>query len=601
MTATLAHKPRASAPEAACATDPTAPDPAYNAAHAAPYMPPNYAIKNGKLHFTGGNESVPFGDPLYVLAMTRDEGGQDNWGCLVSWHNADGGEVKWAIPAAMLAADGVEYRRVLLDKGYHVYGGRAAQNRLHNYLSDARPAARALAVAQPGWRGGRYVAADGKVYGAEGGEEVLLQTASPLPRRTRTGTLEGWQSTVGTWAEGNARLTLGLCLALAGPVLKVAGAEGFGVHLAGGTSGGKTTTAIAAAAVWGFDLLSWRRTDNGAEGSAAMANDGFLALDEVGQADPRALAEAAYMLANGQGKTRAGRTGEARAPKVWRITFLSTGEQGIADKMAEAGRHRHAGQEVRILEVPADAGAGEGMGTFEALHGHPTPAAFAEAIAAASREHSGHAADAFLTHLVQAAQGPELGRLITTAREAWVKEHTPEGAAAEVARAAKHFAILAVAGHLATTWGVVPWPEDWAGQAAAACFGAWIAARGGAGAHDVLHGLEAIQSFVQAHGASRFEAMGGEARVPARDRAGFVKDEGGCREYMIFKETLEGEVLRGSKNLKAIVKAAAERGLMVLDPDGKPPKRTLPGLDRPRVYVLRFPVEQEGGQEGGAA
>jgi putative DNA primase/helicase len=560
-----------------------------------PYMPKGYAIKDGQLCDMKGDEPKPFADPLYVLAMTRAEGGRDNWGRVVSWQNADGQEVQWAMPASMLAGDGAEYRRVMLDKGYHVRGGRPAQNHLHNYLSDARPPARALAVAQPGWCGERYVAPDGQVYGPQDKDHVLLQTQSPPPRRTRTGTLEGWQSAVGTWAVGNARLTLGLCLALAGPALKVAGAEGFGVHLAGGTSGGKTTTAHAAAGVWGFDLLSWRRTDNGAEGSAAMANDAFLALDEVGQADPRALAEAAYMLANGQGKTRAGRTGEARAPKVWRITFLSTGEQGIADKMAEAGKRRHAGQEVRILEVPADAGAG--MGTFETLHGHPTPAAFAEAIAAASREHCGHAADAFLGHLVEAAQGPELGRLITGAREAWVQKHTPQGAAAEVRRAAKHFAILAVAGHLAATWGVVPWPEGWASEAAARCFADWIAQRGGTGSHEVREGLEAIAAFIRAHGASRFEAIGGEARVPPRDRAGFVKDEGGCREYMIFKETLEGEVLRGSKNLKAIVRAAAEGGLMVMDPDGKPPKRVLPGLGRKRVYVLSCLADAEGGAE----
>lgn len=132
-----------------------------------PYMPQGYAVRDGQLCFMGGEDPQPFADPLHVLAMARAEGGQDNWGRLVSWQNADGQAVQWAMPCAMLGSDGAEYRRVLLGKGYHIRGRRAAQNLLHNYLSDARPTARALAVSKPGWHGARYVAPDGVVYGPQ--------------------------------------------------------------------------------------------------------------------------------------------------------------------------------------------------------------------------------------------------------------------------------------------------------------------------------------------------------------------------------------------------------------------------------------------------
>ena len=47
--------------------------------------------------------------------------------------------------------------------------------------------------------------------------------------------------------------------------------------------------------------------------------------------DPKQAGEAAYMLANGKGKARASRTGDARAPASWRLLFLSSGEIGITE------------------------------------------------------------------------------------------------------------------------------------------------------------------------------------------------------------------------------------------------------------------------------
>src|SRR5207244_2611988 len=97
---------------------------------------------------------------------------------------------------------------------------------------------------------------------------------------------------------------------------------------------------------------------------------------EMGQVDAREAGEAAYMLANGAGKGRAGRDGSARRSAQWRLLFLSSGELSLADKMAEAGKRVRAGQEVRLVDVPADAGAG--MGIFEDLHGAASPGEFAE-------------------------------------------------------------------------------------------------------------------------------------------------------------------------------------------------------------------------------
>ncbi len=63
---------------------------------------------------------------------------------------------------------------------------------------------------------------------------------------------------------------------------------------------------------------------------------------------------AAYMLANGQGKARAGRSGTARASARWRVTILSSGEISLADKAAEVRERIRAGQDIRLLDVPVD-------------------------------------------------------------------------------------------------------------------------------------------------------------------------------------------------------------------------------------------------------
>ena len=82
--------------------------------------------------------------------------------------------------------------------------------------------------------------------------------------------------------------------------------------------------------------------------------------------DPKQAGDAAYPLANGNGKSRANRAGDARATARWRVMILSAGEVGLAQHMAEVGKQARAGQSVRLADVPAEAEAGHGV--FERLH-----------------------------------------------------------------------------------------------------------------------------------------------------------------------------------------------------------------------------------------
>ena len=107
-------------------------------------------------------------------------------------------------------------------------------------------------------------------------------------------------------------------------------------------------------------LQSWRTTDNGLEARAVQHSDTFLPMDELGQATAPSAAKTVYMVANGQGKQRAGISGEGRPVAEFRVLFLSTGEVSLAAKLAEDGLTSMAGQETRFVDLEADAGAGIG-------------------------------------------------------------------------------------------------------------------------------------------------------------------------------------------------------------------------------------------------
>jgi putative DNA primase/helicase len=185
------------------------------------------------------------------------------------------------------------------------------------YLQSRQPAELVRIVDRVGWHGRAYVLPR-ETLGDDGGERILFQSEAPTDGTfDQRGTLAQWQELIGRHVRGNSRLTFfAASCAFAGPLLAwAAGTDGGGFHLVGDSSCGKTTALRVAASVWGGRdyLQRWRATDNGIEAMAAQHSDGLLCLDELAQLDPKVAGESAYMLANGQGKSRAGRTG-ARDP-----------------------------------------------------------------------------------------------------------------------------------------------------------------------------------------------------------------------------------------------------------------------------------------------
>ena len=545
---------------------------------------------------------------LEVAADTRNVSGED-WGRLLIVPDRDGLQHDWPMPMSLMAGDGTAYRERLFSLGLVLSPARNCRAWLAEYIQTARPEGKARAVNRLGWAGRAFVMPDATI-GDTSGERLLLQTSGAGTHTFRVaGTLGDWQEHVAAPCAGNSRLVLALSAAFAAPLLYLTGAESGGYHFRGKSSGGKTTALVVAGSVWGGGGLkgyikSWRTTDNGLEAVAAEHCDTLLGLDEMSQVDAKAAGAAAYMLANGAGKSRAGRGGESREAAEWRLLFLSNGEVSLADKLAEdcKGRRVAAGQAVRVIDLPADAGAG--MGLFENLHGAPSGDAFSRQLKDACGQFYGTASRTFLEEITSKID--ETAEAVAAFSADFVARHVPAGADGQVSRAASRFALVAAAGELAIRVGVVPWQTGEASNAAARCFQDWLAGRGGTGAAETTAGLSAVRRFIELHGESRFTRWGdGQSDTddnPLRatvNRAGFRRAAAdGGTEYFILPEAWKTEVCAGHDAV-TVAKALAAAGMLKVSSDGKfQVKDRLPGSANPvRCYHVLASIM--GGDDAG--
>lgn len=523
---------------------------------------------------------LAFGSEVNVLARTRTGEGED-WGLLLEVVDRDGGRHLWAMPLSLLSGSGEAMIAELLRLGFLPFAaaGRRWRALILEYLLTVDPEARARCVSGIGWHGTSFVLPD-ETIGAEGAaERVILQSASPIDHAFNIkGTLEQWQENVARPALGNSRLVVSLAAAFASPLLALTGEDGGGFHFRGGSSMGKSTALYLAGSVWGGGgtkgyMQNWRATDNALEAVAGLHNGAALLLDELSQVDPKAAGAAAYMLANGKGKARAGKEGQARKSHEWKLIFLSTGEIALEDKIREGGGQIAAGMSVRIIDLRADAGAG--LGIFENLHGAPDAAAFAQSIRTAAGQCYGTAARAFLRAIV-----PDLDRIrleLAGLRKDFTVAALPPGADGQVRRVADRFALVAAAGDLASALGVTGWPVGTAREAALRCFADWLAERGGAGSSEDADARRRLSDALETYGQSRFQKWHKNSdRAVVTPRWGFVRTEGDdgaqMETYQVFiLPSALKDILRGL-DFKAVVSGLLGNGIVPQGPDRKPNK-----------------------------
>ena len=541
--------------------------------------------------------------PLAVVALARDAH-DTGAALLLEFDTPFRKGRRWLMPLVMLAGDGTAYRAELLNQGFMVPTDAKRRALLTAYLQSRRPAELVRIVDRVGWHGRAYVLPR-ETLGDEGGERIMFQSDGPVETTFgQRGTLEQWRERIGALCVGNSRLMFAASCAFAGPLLAWAsGTDGGGFHLVGDSSCGKTTALRVAASVWGGRdyMQRWRATDNGLEGMAAQHSDGLLCLDELAQLDAKVAGESAYMLANGQGKSRAGRTGAARPRLTWRLQFLSAGEVGLAEHMAEANKRTRAGQELRMNDLPADAGCGRGI--FEDLHGHESGGALSQHLTRAAETTFGTAGRAWLVHLSDSTEG--LSRLVRQRIETAEAAIVPEIASGQVQRVGRRFALLAVAGELATEAGITGWPAGAALQAVKRCFDAWTAARpGGVGLSEDVQILRQVRGWFATFGEMNFKRWGvtDSDHAPAvpmmagwrkpimgdeRNAEGSLIEIEVGRVWFVLADRFRADVCKGFPPGR-VLQVLKARDLLVLEPSGEARhKARPPGEAKDGAWVYR--------------
>jgi putative DNA primase/helicase len=154
---------------------------------------------------------------------------------------------------------------------------------------------------------------------------------------------------------------------------------------------------------------------------------------------------------------------------------------------------------------------------------------------------------------------------------------------------------VAAAGELAREFGIVPWKEGEALNAAGRCFNDWFASRGGKDAAEVQAAISQVRLFIEQHGDARFEPMSGTRDRPVINRAGCSRGDGADRQWLIPSETWKAEVAVGH-DPTFVARVLADRGMLKRAKDGFQCVEKIQGRST-RVYVVTARIVMEPDDE----
>lgn len=528
------------------------------------------------------------GNHLTAIACI-DNLDRDGAALLLEFQTFKGEVRRWTMLRAFLAGDANSIIEGLLSRGYSFK--REHKGLLLDYLYGlGKHLSQTYTVTDSsGWVAKSFVLP----HQTYGDKNLKFRNVDPNPEAITeiAGTLEGWKDAVAARCARNSRLILALGSSFAAPLLPIVEIESGGFHLVGPTSQGKTTILSVAASVTGVkDIPHWRTTTNGLESTATAFNHLCLPLDEIGQAEPRDVGNIAYMLANGQGKSRMKKDLTNRKVKIWRLMVLSSGEVGLGNYMAQANITQKGGQEVRLPDVPAIP-SGSKYGCFETIHGADTAVQFISALDAAVKAQHGMALDAFLSRIVVECHDPKFAGNLSKQVHLIAAKLAEGMIDSAIGRVAKRFALVQVALGVAHKYGLLPFPVEEIEWAIATCFKDWLIARGGDGSIEVKRAIERIQHLLISNEFSDrvMDLRDGDTKT-VRNLLGIrkVNESGDTAEIWVPTPIFDKEFCNGV-NKTELVKELQNRGWLEQPGlDGLPTGRRVFNGKRSRFFCFQI-------------
>lgn len=526
---------------------------------------------------------------LTILGEARSLNNVD-WKRVIKFQDKDNTQHTLLIPYEHFMGEAQEALKIIANHGLMPPRQSYKKNVFINYIQDYPIEKRFRCVAQTGWHGHAFVTTH-RTFGNYGDEELLFHSDMKDLYST-LGSLEGWQQ-LSQLIESHALAVLSFSCAFSGQLVLPLGAESGGFHIYGSSTDGKSTITKAACSVWGNPKnisKSWRTTDNALENEAELRNDNFLNLDELRQATPKAVSDIVYMLTGGQGKARSNKAGKNREIKQFSLMYTSTGEVTLEEHLRRGNLELDAGLLLRFAHLSSD--AGKGYGVFEQINYGTTSSDLGNRINELLSQHYGHAGIKWLEYLTH--DKDEVMLKAQNLLEEFTEKHK-QAKNGQANRVLRRFALVAVAGELATQAGITGWQQGRAFEALGQCFQTWLGSLGNGENLEETKILEHFKAFFEAHGTSRFEYSrerrhpdGEVIRQSIQNRVGYYDPDE--KVYLVSPTMFRQEMCKGV-NEESAKKVLSKHGWIKTFTEGKKKLYAKKTSDVGRPRMMHFSLE----------
>lgn len=518
----------------------------------------------------------------------------ENWKRVIRFYDKDNIPHTLLIPYEHFMGEAQGALKIIANHGLMPPRQSQKKNVFINYIQDYPIEKRFRCVERAGWYGNSFVTSN-RTYGSGTDEELLFHSDIKDPHST-LGSFEGWQE-LSRLIEPHALAVLAFSCAFSGQLVTPLSIESGGFHIYGTSTDGKSTITKASCSIWGKPKdvsKTWRTTDNALENDAELRNDSFLNLDELRQATAKAVDDIIYMLTGEKGKARSTKLGKNQDIKQFSLMYTSTGEITLEEHLRRGGLEFDAGLLLRFAHLSSD--AGKGYGVFECINYGRNSSDVGNRINELSSKHYGHAGIKWLEYLTS-----DKNLVMQKAQEllnSFIDQQT-QVENGQASRFLRRFALVAVAGELATQAGITGWQQGRAFEAIAQCLNTSLSSLGNGENIEETKILEHIKSFFESNGTSRFEELtvirqadGEVIRPRIHNRVGYYDPID--KVYLVSAIMFKKEMCVGMNNAN-VKKVLIKHGWIKEFIEGdkklyvKKSSNTLPDGTRPRM--MHFSVE----------
>jgi len=340
-----------------------------------------------------------------------------------------------------------------------------------------KPKRQFVMVSTPGWYGEDYILPDEVISKTEKTLEVFLDPNTDAQLGAYlvgAGSLKLWKEKVARPCQTSSRLRLCVAAALAAPFVRVLGLNSFGFNLFGPSSDGKTIALIVASSVSGLlnddGLPTWADSETSIEDQARGHRDGILPLDETGGGNrggvksEEKLRNIAFALGSNRGRrlSKVYQKKNRTTVREFRVIMLSSSERSLEEIARASGTSRLAGEDVRLIDVPAS--EANSAGVFDKkIKGIPgeskieTVKRLVEQLERDAKHNQGFALRAMMRRFVADDSNPETLRKYMRVFE---KQSPVPADHRAFFRIRTNFAVLYAAAALAIDFNILPWGKS---------------------------------------------------------------------------------------------------------------------------------------------